>query len=450
MRRVFMMVAMIAACFPSWAMADPFDQLSSRLDQYDRQSRSPGRIQNRSTVRDVPTAYHDQAEPVPVPDASEQHTYSSGEDLWEEPTGDCGGCGECSSCCGWCPRGFWGRAEYLYWSMRGSSTPALVTTSPTGVPPGQAGVLPGATILFGNDRINGGGRSGGRISIGYWADPCETLGFENNFFFLGNLGDGYSNSSSGDPVLARPFFNTQRGANEAIVLAYPDIVVGSIGVTSSSQVYGDDINLRRNLYTDCCRKLDVLAGYRYLYLGEGLHVNTNSTSLDTSAPTGTAFMVNDSFDTRNNFNGGQLGLNLQVTHGCWTLDLLGKLALGGVSQRVRINGGTQTTTPGGTTSWASGGILALGSNIGTFNQTQFGVLPEFGVNLRHQLTPLWKVNLGYTVMVLTNVVRPGDQIDTHVDPRQFPPSSGGTFPQFTFNTSDIFLQGLNVGVECNF
>ena len=53
------------------------------------------------------------------------------------------------------------------------------------------------------------------------------------------------------------------------------------------------------------------------------------------------------------------------------------------------------------------------------------MLPEFGATLHYQINPLWRVNLGYTFLMLTNVLRPGDQIDTRLDPDQFPPPVDG-------------------------
>ena len=93
------------------------------------------------------------------------------------------------------------------------------------------------------------------------------------------------------------------------------------------------------------------------------------------------------------------------------------------------------------------GFDTVESNIGSYTRNQFSALPELGVNLRYQLTPLWRVNFGYTLMGLTHVVRPGDQIDLRLN--QFP-TRQGTFPMFTFNNSDLWIQGLNGGIECNF
>jgi hypothetical protein len=525
MRRLAIVVAIVSLSITSRAGADPFENISNRLEQYDQQTqgRSSQRSEGEETVSSRPlqmqrqrselgmqaeqnqhsvrqasaqqyssrpmngrpmngrpmngrpmnarpmngrpmasqAQYRDrpvrqaqattreeiQPEPMPQTQYEESYDgYDAGE-VWEDPTGYCDD-GSCGMGCGWCRPGFWGRAEYLAWWVRGANTPPLVTTSPDGTSVGSAGVLPNATILFGDQQINDKARSGGRFTLGYWFDDCQTLGIENTFFFIGGSNDGYNASSSGSPILARPFFNTDTGNNDAILLAYPGVVAGGINISSSRSIYSNELNLRRGLYEDCCRRVDVLAGYRYMRLGETLDINTNSTDLQ-SAEEGAQFLATDQFSTNNNFNGGQLGLNLQFTRGCWTWDFLGKVALGGVSQRARINGST-TITQGGDSNTYSGGILALPSNIGQHDQTVFGVLPEFGVNLRYQWTPLWRVNIGYTFMALTNVLRPGDQISLSIDPDQIPPGTAANFPQYNFNQSDVWLQGINFGVECNF
>ena len=505
MRRLIVVVAILCFSVASRASADPFDNISNRLQQYDEltqgrgsegsdqvqvSSRPPQKLRQQSMagqpagqtlhpvrqasaqqyngrpmngrpmprpnqmsgrpgVRQAQATTREEIQPEPMPQSQIEQPYEDygvGE-TWEEPMGNCSdGC--CDMGCGWCKPGFWGRAEYLAWWVRGAYVPPLVTTSPDGTLPGAAGVLPNATILFGDQQINDKARSGGRFTIGYWFDDCETLGIENTFFFIGGSSDGYNASSSGSPILARPFFNTDTQANDSILLAYPQVVAGGISITSSRTIYSNELNLRRGLYADCCRRIDILAGYRYMRLGETLDIATNNTDLQ-SGEQGAQFVATDQFSTNNNFNGGQLGVNYQFTHGCWTWDFLGKVALGGVAQRTRINGST-TITQGDDSNTFEGGILALDSNIGQYDQTVFGVLPEFGVNLRYQWTPLWRVNIGYTFMALTNVLRPGDQISLSVDDDQIPPSSGGTFPQYAFNQADVWLQGINFGVECNF
>ena len=457
MRR-FVIAMLVCTLGVAWAKAAPFDQVSNRLKQYDDQVAAPERIQPR------PAPIDDQG---PPPTAGQDQFLDEGYGPDMGPGYDpdyggpgCGGPGCGDSCCGGScgfncapPCGFWGRAEYLYWWVRGSNTPALVTSSPDGTPSNVAGILPTANVLFGNQRINTNGRSGGRFTLGYWFGNCGLCGIEDTFFFLGSSSTNYQATSDGSPILARPFFNVLSGAQDALLVAYPNIVVGTINVASTRSVYGNELNLRRALYADQFRRFDVLAGYRLLYLGEGLDVSTNTTSIDPAGqvPVGTTFGILDRFATNNNFNGGQLGVSMEVNNGRWSISSRFKVALGSVAQRVTINGSTVTTEPGQAPTTATGGVLALSSNSGHYTRNQFGVLPEFGLDLHYQLTPLWRLNLGYTILGLTNVVRPGDQIDTSINPNLFPPPiAAGSQPAFAFKNSDVLIQGINFGIEANF
>lgn len=452
MRRSVIVFAMCVVC-SSWASAAPIDQLSSRLKQYDDQDSASQKTQQRGNSANYPED-----------GAAGEEVYPGdqgwGDQGWGEPSCGCdGGCGGQSGCGGQCCvfRRLWGRAEYIAWWVRGSNTPPLVTTSPVDTPAGVAGVLPDATILFGDQRLNNLGRSGGRFTLGYWFNDCQTFGVENTFFFLGTANQAFQDSSDTTPILGRPFFNTATGNQDVIYVAFPGLTVGKVQVITSSKLLGNELNLRRALCVDACHRVDVLAGYRYMHLGEGLQMATNSTF--TSSPPGSGIEVGttiaaaDSFLTRNDFNGGQLGFSTEYYDGCWSLETRVKLAIGNVSQRVDINGGTVTTVPSGGPTTSTGGILALPSNIGQYHRNQFGVVPEFGVNLNYQLNPCWKFSIGYTILALTNVARPGDQIDTRIDPNQIPPpQSAGpfTFPTFAFHNSDILVQGINLGLEHSF
>ncbi len=445
MRRFVLIIATFGLCFPSWAAAEQFEQLSNRLKQYDQQTSGQQNVQTRRSSAGEETASY-QGEP------SAEEVYAPGNTNAWLNDGDWDG--QDDGCCTDCVRhrgpwrGAWGRAEYLQWWVRGANTPALVTSNPNN------GILPSATLLFGNEQINKGGRSGGRFTAGYWFNDCNTTGLEASFLFVGNSADAFTAASNGSPLLARPFFNVLTGQQDANLIAAPDIVIGSVNVTSSRQIYGAEINVREALFVDCCRRIDVVAGYRYFHVGEGLQVATNTTSIDQNNPAiqvGTTFGITDAFNTSNTFNGGQLGLNAQHNEGRWTLDLLAKLALGGMSQHVNINGSTIVTVPNTAPVTNQGGILALASNSGQHDRNRFAVLPEFGANLRYQLSPLWRVNVGYTLLIVSNVVRPGDQIDLRLDPNQFPPPvATGTSPQFAYHESTVWLQGINLGIECDF
>src|SRR5262249_4955670 len=156
--------------------------------------------------------------------------------------------------------------------------------SPDNTPQANAGILPGANTIFGGDRINGNGRSGGRFTLGYWFGGCDVTCVESTTFFLGNSTQSGMFTSGGSPILARPFFNVLTNQQDAVLIAFPSIVSGTITPTSNSRVWGTEVNLRRALYADDCRRVDVLAGYRFVDLSEGLRVDTHTTSLDPQSP----------------------------------------------------------------------------------------------------------------------------------------------------------------------
>ena len=74
-----------------------------------------------------------------------------------------------------------------------------------------------------------------------------------------------------------------------------------------------------------------------------------------------SFNIIDRFDTRNLFNGVELGVLWQGRRGWWSLDMLMRLGIGNNLQNVTINGSTATTVNGTTTN-GTGGLLAQRTN----------------------------------------------------------------------------------------
>ncbi len=137
-------------------------------------------------------------------------------DHWDAPV--CGpGCGACnfSGTRGngsgpfgrGCLSGFYVRGEYLGWAAKGMNLPPLVTTSPPGTAQFDAGVLgeDGTSILFGGQTTGSNMRSGGRITFGWWFDPCQRLGVEADYFGIEDETESFTATSTGTPILARPF-----------------------------------------------------------------------------------------------------------------------------------------------------------------------------------------------------------------------------------------------------
>src|SRR5262249_12536514 len=170
---------------------------------------------------------------------------------------------------------------------------------------------------------------------------------------------------------------------------------------------------------------------------------------------GDAIALVDQFKTVNNFYGGQLGLSGEIRWGRFYVDMRGLVAIGVTHQRAGINGMTPFFQPAGNLVFTQhGGILALPTNIGGHTRTVFSVVPEVGLNVGYQLTDNLRIYVGYTVIVWTNVARPGQQIDRTINSNQLPtvagPGSlggGPARPAFSFHETTFWAQGLNLGLE---
>ncbi len=346
--------------------------------------------------------------------------------------------------------------------------PPLVTSNIVNtVPQSEAGVLtsPTVQILYGGDKVLTDPFSGGRLRFGLWLDRCHTWGVGAEFFQLGGESETFSGTSTGDPILARPFFNTQTGLQDSELVAYPGVVSGTVAVNVESELQGAGVHFRylrccdqgcsKWLFCGCedhfCSRTEAMIGWRYLELDESVSITEDLTSTRDDDP-GT-FNILDRFATRNQFNGLDLGWAYRRTRGYWTFDTLLRMGVGNTHQSVRINGQTTINSPQNvpTTQTTPGGLLAQTSNIGTYTQNQFAVVPEFNANVGYQLTDHIRLMAGYTFLYWSNVVRPGEQIDLDVNPGLLPPPQnpliGVQRPAFAFDTTDYWVQGLNAGFE---
>ncbi len=351
---------------------------------------------------------------------------------------------------------FWFRGEALLWWVRGGETPPLLTTSPAGAPVVDAGVLgkPGTTVLFGDQELNTDLHAGSRMSFGLWLDRCEESGVEFSYMILGENTQTFGTTSNSVPILARPYFNVNPAvaAESSQLIAYPNRLIGAFNVNSTENFQGAEVLWRRAIVNNCGRRFDFLAGYRFQSLTDGLTITDSATASGAGAgvPAGTTINVTDLFHTRNEFNGGELGLAAQWQRNCWSLETRLKLGIGDTSTQVLINGST-TVVSNGASATSKGGLLALPGNIGKFDSDQASLLPELDCNLGYDLTPRLRATVGYTLLYWTRVARPGDQIDLNVDSREFARAIRvAGEPESTFHTTDFWAQGLNLGLEYRF
>ncbi len=362
------------------------------------------------------------------------------------------------------------RAEYLNWSTKGYPLPILVTTAPATGNENFRGTLGanGTTPIFGGSDTGAGPTSGGRFTVGWNLDPCGTCGIEVSGFFLGRKNDNFA---ANNPVLARPFFNFNTGMQDRELTSSPGTapgdffkLQGSINVQNFSDFWGAEINYRRLLCADCNYSISALVGFRYLDLHEGLDITENVLSLQ-AVPgfpifnPGNQITVADSFHTRNRFYGGQAGLDGEYYLGRWFVGGRAQVGLGVTHETVDINGSQTVATPGGQRMTFNGGLLALPSNIGTFSQNKFAVVPQIGVKLGYNLTDNVRLFVGYDFLYWSNVVRPGDQVDTNLNVSQIPnfgnnpafvPPSNIVRPIVPMRTTSFYAHGVSAGLEVRY
>ena len=301
-----------------------------------------------------------------------------------------GGCQKCGGRCGGTPAcgRTWVQAEYLLWTLSGFQIPALVTTSEAGTPRDQAGILgqPGTHILFGNSTVVDQARSGGRFSVGRVLDSSGCKSIELNYFSTGKATDSFSANSTGNGILARPFFSVEPGAvgPNAELISFPGILEGSVSATTESEFQGGGILFHQMLSRGKCRQIRLFAGYNYNELEESVTISDFKRALDASLglAVGTTIRESDRSSTSNRMNSFVVGTDIRAQHCRWSVDLMMQLALGQTVSKATLNGSTTTSVPipGGTdVNTIDSGLLVLASNRGSYETDDFSVMPQLGL-----------------------------------------------------------------------
>jgi hypothetical protein len=341
-------------------------------------------------------------------------------------------------------------AEYVAFFTKDARLPPVLTRgSILDAAPGALG-QPGTTTLLGGQDYFVGPISGFRATGTYWLADPELLAIDVNFMMSAVRRRQFTNTldATGADVVARPFFNVPTASQAAFPVLIPAAGFGGpvSGFTTDAieqQIMGSEVNVKANLTGGGYKSghhVIVLAGTRWLFVHEA-YENSDFTSAGAVSN-----ITADVINTDNRFYGGQGGLQYRGRLDRFTVDLFGKIALGIMQQRLETTGTfTSTDAATGITTFATGsGNYVVGSNSGVFTRNRFTVVPEVGVNLGFDITDAIHVNLGYSMLFLSNVLRPGDQID----------------PNFNFNTlqqpvtllreTAFWVGMLNVGFEWRF
>ena len=289
----------------------------------------------------------------------------------------------------------------------------------------------------------------------------RNLGIESEFFRLDSGSDNFTASSNGSPILARPYLNIVDGQQARRLIAFPTNSSGTVSVSSSSQLESAMLNARVSLIpvsslglNDGCDppdRIDWIIGYRGMKLDDDFSIVDFREAMVAADPDSRT--SSDSFSTKNRFNGLQLGAIYQAHFRRVWMESMIRVAIGNNQRSATILGST-TITDNGVTNPYNGGLLALNSNIGSYSDSDFTMIPEIGFNFGVRATRCLHFTFGYTLLYFPNVWRASEQINTDINPGLIPPQvanvTGALRPQFRAIEDNYWANGLNFGAELNF
>jgi hypothetical protein len=182
-----------------------------------------------------------------------------------------------------------------------------------------------------------------------------------------------------------------------------------------------DVNYRHNWLCSSTGRLDVVAGYRYAFLGDELWLG--------DVPTwGNGYRLNRAA-VSNTFNGAQIGLAGETRAGKWYANGSAKIAFGVTRTDVEASGAFL-----GATGWTPNGASRL-TALSTIGQNGFAVMPTVNLQVGRQITRHARVFAGYTFTYLSRAGRIGDALN---------PANA------TLNTTDFWVQSIGFGADIRF
>jgi hypothetical protein len=306
------------------------------------------------------------------------------------------------------------------------------------------------------------------LATGY-CPPLEVSGFlfnKNVTIFSGGT------SNAGLPFLARPvqFLDLPLGpgipSENVEYINVPTVANGNISITAQMSFWNIDANGFFNFCQTDALKLDMILGYRHTDFSESLNIaSTLGGNLglvrfaDVVYPAGYSTTAFDNFRTTNTFDGGQIGLRGVLSYQKWSLFTDLKLAVGVTQSTLTIEGNSTLNegTTGRVLQTLPGGVLALPTNSGSRSENLVSIIPEVNFTVSYQLNSHFRFFAGYNALFWSQVIRPGDHINSTLDSRQIPTDQNytagvaGLSPSFPgLVNRNFFAYGFSVGVEIGF
>jgi hypothetical protein len=368
------------------------------------------------------------------------------------------------------PARYWTDIEYLlWWAKPGTTNYPIATTGAAGT----GGVLTqnSTEVLYNTNNIAYNALSGFRGFIGAFVDEDRRMGFEMGALFFAQSSAGFFEASNlnGTPLLARPYINTATGQQDSVIVANPGSSDGSILSRTTINFWGLEANGVFNYYRSFPgdiwgMDLNALVGFRFLDFTETMNItsvsnatnqggNVNLSNNQTFVGNFTTTIV-DQWRTISQFYGANLGLTGNFRYDRWTVNTSFKLGLGDMHEIFEVTGNTiQSTAVGNLIN--TGGILTNANNIGKYSHDSFAAVPEFTLKIGYRVTRYMTASIGYDLLYISQVARPGNMVNGQADPRLIPAAPQYGFatnsgPQYLQPQTDFWLMGLTFSMNFTF
>ena len=321
---------------------------------------------------------------------------------------------------------------------------------------------PGTTTLLGGSELDYGTLPGFKIGAGRFLAGSQAGLMAEGFYLGKETVTGQVNGGSVSTI-SRPFFDVVSGTESARVISSPGAFQGAVTFDSSTQAYGFEVNPFIRL-AEGALTMDVFAGFRYLQHIEDLNIYDRSLILGGGVSAfngfglgaGSTVLTTDQFSATNTFYGGQVGTRIVYTRtGGFFVDVTGKIAVGGVSERVSVIGNTSVFgSPFAAPATTGGGTYTSSGQVGRRTQSSFAAIPELNALIGYQVTQRFNVFAGYNFLYLSDAARPGDQISRSLNVRGIPTVAAydptRTAPTRGVVSNDLYIHGFSFGLTLGY
>lgn len=102
---------------------------------------------------------------------------------------------------------------------------------------------------------------------------AQTWGIEASYLQLNPQSNVRQFNDGTFPIIARPFFNSEGGTEDAETINFPGQQSGTLTSSVSTELQAAEVLVRKNLTRRGCVTIDLTAGYRYQQLNDHLGID---------------------------------------------------------------------------------------------------------------------------------------------------------------------------------